>query len=138
MNEKELIPALEKALSDQLTKIKRPLAIIALLQLADEFYTKDERHDLYARYQQLRDVDAGVYRDLEAVRDAMPDADMDEKERFAKHGEDRVRGQRKLIVEAIDRRKFTMQAVFDFESEHPIIVALFNARSPKQLDWATK
>jgi hypothetical protein len=45
-----------KALMDALEKIQAPLSALALFKLADEFYTKEERAQLYAEYQKLRDA----------------------------------------------------------------------------------
>ncbi|CAH0445359.1 hypothetical protein LMG10661_01610 [Ralstonia syzygii subsp. syzygii] len=57
-----------KALMTALEKIQAPLEALALLKLADEFYTKEERAKVFAEYDKLRDADKAAYDNLDQTR----------------------------------------------------------------------
>ena len=64
MDAKE-IKAIQKPILEAIEKLHAPLAAIALLKMADEFYTKEERAALYAEHQALHDADVAAYQHLQ-------------------------------------------------------------------------
>lgn len=58
--EKELAELL-KPFAPTLERISKPLEVLALIELAKEFYSSEERARLYERYAQLRAADHTAY-----------------------------------------------------------------------------
>lgn len=62
------IEAIQKPILDAIETLCAPMAAIALLKMADEFYAKEERAALYAEYKALHDADVAAYQHLQGSR----------------------------------------------------------------------
>ncbi|MDV2114893.1 hypothetical protein [Alcaligenes faecalis] len=82
--EADQVQELMKALAE----IQKPLRIFAILKLADEFYKKDEREKLLAKYESLIEADQAAYESLQA---AQPQDGLGYEERVAKYGEQKAK-----------------------------------------------
>lgn len=96
-----------KALMEALEKMQAPLAALALFKLADEFYTKEERAQLYAEFQKLRDADMAAYEVL-MQRTATEDRD--------------------AHMAAFEAKRAASEAVTAFERQHRLLMRLMEAR----------
>ncbi|WP_116137986.1 hypothetical protein [Trinickia diaoshuihuensis] len=97
-----------KALMTALEKIQAPLEALAVLKLADEFYTKEERAKLYADYTKLRAADMAAYEVLHR----------------ANEGKDQA-----AHTAAFEAKKAASQALMAFEKEHQLVLRLLDARA---------
>ncbi len=89
-------------------KLTGPLTILATVQLAGEFYTKEERTELLARYESLRDQDQKAIDVANADIEAKADYQV-----------------KQASSEARQKTRGAMQV---FEREHGLIWALWKAR----------
>lgn len=96
-----------KALMEALEKIQAPLAALALFKLADEFYTKEERAQLYAEYQKLRDTHTDAHDLLTQVT-----ADDDQAVHMA----------------AFEAMQAAGNTLVGFERQHRLLMRLMDAR----------
>lgn len=128
MDESVTVAALEKALGGQLKKISGHLALIAHARLADEFYTKEQRTELYAAYAKLVDQDSQAYAALEAARSALVDNGIGYEGRVAKYGKEVADQQLAPVMEATRIRGETIKAVNTFKQEHKVLAELIYAR----------
>lgn len=125
MNEKEVLAAIEKALAP-LQSLSGHLKLIALIQLAGEFYTKEQRRDLYSVYEELRAEDTRLYNNLQAAHAAIIDPGIGYEERVKKYGAKEAEKQMAPILEAIDARHNS--TLSGFERDHVIIYELIRAK----------
>lgn len=136
MDEKEILAAVDKAFTASLKKIHGPLAILALTQLASEFYTKEQRVALYQEYAQLRKNDAELYEAINKARAMLDDQDLGYDERVKKFGKAMAEQQMAPVMDANQRRSESIKAVDTFRREHKLLVALWQAKeSPADLEW---
>ncbi|SOE65294.1 hypothetical protein SAMN05446635_2656 [Burkholderia sp. OK233] len=96
-----------KALMTALEKMQAPLEAIALLKLADEFYTKEERAQLYVEYKKLFEADAAAYEVLEQAT---------------------AGGDRDAQMAAFEAKKAASEAATAFEKKHRLVIRLMDAR----------
>ncbi len=115
-----------KALMTALEKVQAPLEALALLKLADEFYTKEERAKVYAEYDKLRDADKAAYANLDQTRAA---DDLSWEQRVEKYGEAKAREQFAPHQAAMDAKQETGRAVMAFEREHRLVLRLLDMRA---------
>ncbi|AMV09378.1 hypothetical protein [Xanthomonas citri] len=115
-----------KALMTALEKVQAALETLALLKLADEFYTKEERAKVYAEYDRLRDVDKAAYENLDKARKA---DDLTWEQRVEKYGETKARELAAPYHAAMDARRESSRAVTAFEKEHRIVLRLLDMRT---------
>ncbi|MCX5470186.1 hypothetical protein OSH04_00510 [Alcaligenes sp. A-TC2] len=119
--EADQVQELVKALAE----IQKPLRIFAILKLTDEFYTKEEREKLLAKYESLIEADQAA---CEVLQAAKPQDGLGYEERVAKYGEQKAKDLFEPVADALNSRKETMRRVGEFESEHPLITQLFGVR----------
>jgi hypothetical protein len=96
-----------KALTKALEKIQAPIAALALFKLADEFYTKEERTQLYGEYQKLRDADTAAYEVLTQIT---------------------ASDDRAAHMAAFEAKQAASEAVTAFEKQHRLVMRLMDAR----------
>ncbi|CAZ15830.1 hypothetical protein [Xanthomonas albilineans] len=119
-----------KALMTALEKVQTALEALALLKLADEFYTKEERAKVYAEYDRLRDVDQAAYENLDKARDKARAADdLTWEQRVEKYGEVKARELAAPYHAAMDARRESSLAVMAFQKEHRIVLRLLDMRA---------
>jgi hypothetical protein len=136
MDEKEILAAVDKSITASLKKIHGPLAILALTQLAGEFYTKAQRAALYQEYAQLRKNDTELYEAINKVRATLDDKDLGYDERVKKFGKAVAEQQMAPVMNANQRRSESIKAVDAFRREHKVLVALWQAKeTPAELEW---
>lgn len=112
-----------KQVMGALEAIKAPLSAVALLALADEFYTKEERKSLYASYESLQETDESARQALFSTAATEEDGmGWDERER--KYGRDVAKQQIAPKEDAMAIKKATGQRLTDFMEKHPLIVRL--------------
>lgn len=121
MEAKEIKPIL-----DAIGNLHTPLAAIALLMMADEFYTKDKRVALYAEYQILLDADAAAYQHLQEVG---PKDNLSWAQRIEQFGEAVANEQYAPKTAAMEARKETLRRIDEFVQEHRLIVRLAEAKA---------
>jgi len=114
------------AILGTLTQIASSLKVTALLRLAEEFYSREERVDLYKEYKELREEDE---RTRLAYVDAGPADRVPWEERVAKYGEAVAREHFKDVEAAHKIRQAAMERVSAFEREHRILMRLLDARN---------
>ncbi|MCC8533237.1 hypothetical protein LN457_10565 [Xanthomonas phaseoli] len=115
-----------KALMTALEKVQAALETLALLKLADEFYTKEERAKVYTEYGRLRDAHQAAYANLDKARAA---DDLTWEQRVEKYGEAKAKEQYAPYQAAIDARREAGRAVMAFEKEHRIVLRLLDMRT---------
>jgi hypothetical protein len=111
------LDALEKALTDAAKKMSGPLSILALLGLASEFYTKEERGQLMSRYHELKKADQDAYAALDAAQKALTES-------TPAHIDGYAAEQLADVMASREARRETMDAINTFEKEHGLIVEL--------------
>ncbi len=131
MDERAL-DALQKAVTEAAKKISSPLSILALLALADEFYTKEERGQLVAKYQELRAADHAAYAALDAAQKALTESTPVQVEgydaRVKLYGAEAAAEQVAGVTQAREGRRETLASINSFEKEHGLIVGLIDFR----------
>lgn len=127
MDEKEMLGAIEKA-AMPLQRLNGPLKVLALLQLAGEFYTKTQRKDLYAIYEKLCAEDTRLFDNLQTAHADVIDAGIGYEKRVEKYGDDEAKKQMAPIMEAMDARRESIAAISAFRTEHEIIFKLISAK----------
>lgn len=115
-----------KPLSRTLEEICKPLDVLAVLAVAKEFYTDEERMHLYARYAELQTADQAAF---EALSKSGPDDNLGWDERVKQHGEALAREQMAPRIDAQEKRKVTMAALSAFRREHGLVVRIIEYRS---------
>lgn len=129
MNEKEVLASIEKAIAEPLNRVNVPLTTLALLQLANEFYTKEERTNLYGVYQQLCDEDERRFAELRKAQESIADEGIGFENRVKKFGKDEADKQIAPVVTAMDLRRESAAAHEAFKNQHPILYKLINAKT---------
>lgn len=128
MDADEIGDKMAKALAP-LTDIAESLNLLTLLRLADEFYTKDERAELYKKYAALMAEDAKRFANLKAVQNAVqPDPGIGHDARVEKYGKEVAEGHLAPVQEALSSRRECIEAVSDFRNEHKVLERIFWAK----------
>lgn len=131
MDAKE-IEAIRKPVLDALEKLNVPLSAMALLKIANEFYTKEERTNLYGLYKQLQETDKKAYDHMEAASkklDAATPKDIVGLEaRIERFGEDEANAQLAESRQMREIRKSTLKELTDFERKHRLIIRLLEVK----------
>ena len=96
-----------EALMTAFEKIQAPLEAIVLLKLADEFYTKEERVQLYAEYKKLIDADRAAHEVLMQTN---------------------ARENRDAHMAASEAKSAAGGAAMEFEKKHGLVIRLIEAR----------
>lgn len=104
MDQKEVLAAIDRAMTP-LRKMTGSLEVLALMQLATEFYTQAQRIDLYKTYALMCDEDARLFSNITATHDSLPDSGLGYEERVKKFGKIIADEQIAPFMEAT-RRKF--------------------------------
>ncbi|MEX3556256.1 MAG: hypothetical protein VB131_06735 [Burkholderia gladioli] len=115
-----------KALMTALEKIQAPLEALALLKLADEFYTKEERVKVFAEYDKLRGADKAAYDNLDQT---CATDNLSWEQRVEKYGEAKALEQYAPHQAAMDTKQETGRAVMAFEKEHRLVLRLLDVRA---------
>jgi len=115
-----------KALLALIEMIQTPLTAFARLQLADEFYTKEERAKLYAAYQTLLDADAAA---LNRLRETTPRDDLSWDAQVEKYGETAAKDRLAPQMAALDARGATSQGVTEFQGKHRLLMRLLESKA---------
>ncbi|HFQ2053252.1 TPA: hypothetical protein ACHP02_005745 [Pseudomonas aeruginosa] len=110
------------ALQGALERIDAPLRALAIAKLADMFYTPEERQKVFAKWDQLNDVDA----DLAATIQAGPQVDpgLSWEDRVQKYGEETAKKHFERVHSAMATRKSHGQLMAQFRSEHGLLLQL--------------
>ena len=116
-----------KALMTVLERIQAPLEIFALLKLADELYTKEERAKLYAEYKMLCDADLAAYENINKAL-TVRDDNLTREQRVEKYGEAVMTAQVARHQAALEARKVTTRALMAFQGKHRVVVRLLEAQ----------
>lgn len=131
MDERAL-DALQKAVTEAAKKISGPLSILALLGLANEFYTKEERGQLVATYRELKAADHAAYAALDAAQKALTESTPAEIEgydaRVKMFGAEVAAEQIADTTKAREGRRVALANINAFEKEHGLIVGLIEFR----------
>lgn len=98
----------QKALTSALEEANVSLQALALLKLADEFYSKDQRVQLYAEHAALCAADTMAYKALKEATEA----------------NEKVTHEAAFLA-----KRAASQAVMAFEKEHKLILRLLQARA---------
>ncbi|CAE6850604.1 hypothetical protein R75465_07143 [Paraburkholderia aspalathi] len=120
------IEAIQKPILEAIEKLHAPLAAIALLKMADEFYTKEERAALYAEHQALIDADVAAYHHLQ---EAGPQDKLSWEQRVEQFGETVANEQYAPKKDAMEAKQAASRRVGEFEREHRLIVRLAGAKA---------
>lgn len=118
----DLVKELQQPLLASLQKLDTSVSTLSLLQLVNEFYSPDERREMYAKYQALLDADAECYRkmiELQQAEKALPAAADDEE----------AKALREEKMQAFDDKQKSSQQASAFRREHPLIVRVLEAKA---------
>ncbi|MFY3863926.1 hypothetical protein ACOTJQ_28905 [Achromobacter xylosoxidans] len=115
------------ALAAAAAALQAPLDVLALLKLADEFYSKEDRSLLYEQYRQLIAADVAAFTHMQE-QSGSPSG-MTYEERVAKYGKAIADEQLEPATKAREARVKTMNAVSAFENEHRLLVRLLQAKA---------
>jgi hypothetical protein len=122
MEAKEIAPV-QKPILEAIEGLRAPLAAIALLRMADEFYSKEERLALYAEYYALRDAHSAT---IQRVQETAPSETLSPEKRGEKFSEDVAK---KQYADAIEANRAASQRLSAFQREHRLIVRLVEAKA---------
>ena len=114
------------ALLAAIETVQTPLVAIARLQLADEFYTREERVKLYAAYRKLLGADAEAFNKLS---ETTPGDDLSWDGRVEKYGEAAAKEQLAPNMAALEARNVTSQCVTEFRKEHRLLMHLLESKA---------
>lgn len=98
------------------------------MQLAGEFYTKEQREDLYTTYEKLRAEDIRLYSNIKAAQASLHDSGLGYEVRVEKYGKEEAEKQLAPLMEANQMRGESIKAVSAFRRDHEIIAELLNAK----------
>lgn len=122
----------KKTAVESLVKISEPLSILALLRLADEFYSKEDRSRLLNELQELRERDREAFKVVDAAREALnkdiPEEFQGRAARVRKYGEEVANAQQADMDAALEARRAMIAAVTAFEKEHHLITQIARAK----------
>jgi len=102
-SQKALLTSLSKV-ANFLEKTSASLQVLSLMKLAEEFYTKDERKDFYARQAALIQEYIEAHKELKA---AAPNK----------------------YTEAIDKSRAARERLADFEQTHSLLAKLYRLKA---------
>lgn len=124
MQGKELEKAMA-ALSAHLEQANSSLRALSLLQLAQEFYTKEQRDEFYAR---LDELNAQADQAREKNRDHRPGDSRSWEQYAAEESREVVAATQARIREGMNNAQEAGRKILDYEAEHPILTALVRQR----------
>ncbi len=124
MQGKELEKAMT-ALSAHLEQANSSLRTLSLLQMAQEFYTKEERDDFYARLDVLNEQ---ADQARENARDHRPGDSRTWEQYVAQEKREVVAATQARIREAMDKAQEAGRKIMDYEAAHPVLAALVRHR----------
>jgi len=107
-----------KPLSRTLETLSRPLDVLAISVLAEEFYSAEERVRLYKCFAELQELDQAAF---EVLSKAVPADSLGWEQRVKKYGEALAKAQVAPHLNALEKRKETMAALSSFRSEHGLV-----------------
>lgn len=125
MQDKELKQAMD-SLSAHLEQSSVSLRALALMKLAEEFYTKEERQEFYERRRVLNDEAEEVRQAL--VIEARPGDSRSWAEFEAQESTEKVAAVHKLIEDRHNNARDANRKVSEHERQHPILTAVANLR----------
>lgn len=111
----------------RLDALATPLSTMALLSLADEFYSKDERSRLYAKYETLKQNDKDADAELRVVIEAFG-SEMSWEQRVSVYGEDIAMDLRVSRRRTSDAKTASRDSLRAFETAYPIISRLMQIK----------
>jgi len=106
--------------------LNKKLGVLAVLNLAKEFYSDEERKSLYAHYVVLQAEDRDAF---EAISNAAHPENLGWEKRVEKYGKELAKEQIAPMLAAMDKRKDTSNALNNFRDEHGLIVKLVEYKS---------
>lgn len=109
-------------------QLQAPLDVLALFTLADEFYTKDERMNVYAEYERLLAAEKEAFELLKQARKPFEDDAPSWEQRVAEYGEATAKEQFASFRAAGDNQQSATRAAMAFRKEHALLLRLFDAR----------
>ena len=119
---------LQKPIIAAVDRLSTQVGVLALVQLADEFYTKDERTNLYQQYQELEHAETVI---RSQYNESRPDDGLSRDQRIAKLGEEKANEQLRPSDELFDKLQAAMGETRRFRNEHPLIIDLLRLRTGK-------
>ncbi|WP_102294187.1 hypothetical protein [Janthinobacterium sp. AD80] len=125
MDDRSILKAQEPLLV-ALEKVSSRLSAIALLGLAEEFYEKETRIELYRKYQELRNTCLQKYEEMAAFglqSDGMSQEDADSAYSKANEAERRAEFTRLKDIKVVADNELR-----EFEKEHRILVRLLETK----------
>lgn len=126
MQDKELKQAMD-TLSAHLEKSSVSLRTLALMKLAEEFYTKEERQEFYERRRLLNDEAEEVRKRLQV--EARPGDSRSWEEFEKQEPAERVAEVQRQIQHKYDSARDANRKISDYERQHPVLTALANLRN---------
>lgn len=123
--ESNRITELQKPLVDALQRMHRPVEALSLIALAKEFYTDEQRTQLYAQYAGLIEAEKQAG---ELVRCSGPNDTLGWEERVKQYGEQAARQQMAPRIDAMSKREKALKDMLDFEASHGLIVRLYDQK----------
>jgi hypothetical protein len=121
----ERVKELQKPLIEALQKMHRPVEVMSLLALANEFYRPEQRRELYARRQELVEADNRAFQLMDEAR---PNDGLSHDERVRMLGESAAEQRTAPYEEARLKRVQAMTDLSDFDKEHGLIVRLLEQK----------
>ena len=126
MQDKELKQAMD-TLSAHLEKSSVSLRTLALMKLAEEFYTKEERQEFYERRRLLNDEAEEVRKRLQV--EARPGDSRSWEEFEKQEPAERVAEVQRQIQHKYDSARDANRKISGYERQHPVLTALANLRN---------
>ncbi|MFY2087904.1 hypothetical protein ACOTDN_15690 [Achromobacter xylosoxidans] len=114
-------------LTNAMKDLQAPLDVLAMFKLADEFYPKDKRSELYAEYQRLQEADDAAFVHMQEQLGSP--SGMTFEERVARHGQEVAAAHVESCRIAREARIKTMNAVDAFRKEHGLLMRLLGAKA---------
>ncbi|OWY39298.1 hypothetical protein CEK28_08765 [Xenophilus sp. AP218F] len=116
---------LQQPLLDSLAQLNTSLKTLSQLQLANEFYTLDERRSLYSAYQALREADLAAYQRL--VESGPPDG-MSWAQWSEALGETETAKRKEARNQLQLEKQSASDQVSAFEKKHKLLIRLLEAK----------
>lgn len=104
-----------------LASIAKSLDLLALLKIADFFYSPDERKKLLTQCKKLYEEDQAAFSTLKATMEIIQDGSGGYEQRMEKYGEAEAKAQNAPYMQALEKRQETLNEISRFEADHPTI-----------------
>ena len=115
----------QKNILNAIDNLQGRIEAIALLQMVDEFYTKEERTELYSQYRALTEASTLAQ---QKIQESRPKDSLTWTERVEQFGEEVANQHFEPYNRAVETSSTASKKVTEFNQAHPLIAQLLNIK----------